>query len=155
MSDRELPLSLREGISAQRFGKELLIYDERTHTAFCLNASAAIIWELADGTRSLDQLAELASIALDSPLSREFVSFILEELDTVNLLQPAQTRPHIPISRRSALRKLGAGCAALFPVIASITAPTAAQAYSGCVDCSVQPGRSGPNIRRRARRPSQ
>lgn len=154
MSDWEMPLGVCEGISTQKVGDELLLYDKRTHKAFCLNASAAIVWELANGARALDELADLASAALHMPISRDLVTFILDELGRKNLLQSTAAPNTAPMSRRSALRKLGA-CAALLPVIASISAPTAAQAYSGCVDCAVQPGRPGPNIRRRTRRPSQ
>ena len=54
------------------------------------------------------------------------------------------------ISRRTMLRRLGVGGALLLPVVASIVAPTAAQAYSGCVDCSVASPRGARSRRQKS-----
>ena len=59
------------------------------------------------------------------------------------------------MSRRVLLQRLGVGGALLVPAVAAIVAPTAAQAYSGCVDCtsSVVPAQS--NARKRQLRAEQ
>jgi hypothetical protein len=43
-------------------GSEVVVFDERTALVYRLNPSAAVIWGLSDGTRTIDDIAvELAS----------------------------------------------------------------------------------------------
>jgi hypothetical protein len=129
---------MREHISIQQTGTETLVYDERRHLAFCLNESSSIIWNLADGERTILEISRAASLRLRTPVSEEFVLFALKELQADGLVQPTPiAEAGTALSRRAILRKLGAGGALLLPAVAAIVAPTAAQAYNGCVDCSV------------------
>ena len=145
----DLPRSSRQHISVQKIGREMLVYDERRHMAFCLNQTSSVIWELASGERTLDELVTIVSAALNTPLSRELVALAVAELREQELIEAAHvSNSEAPVSRRDLLVKLGVASAALLPAVASIVAPTAAQAYSGCVDCSIAPGRPGPLIRR-------
>jgi hypothetical protein len=142
MTDQQMPRGIRQDISVQKIGRETLVYDRRSHKAFCLNECSSIVWDLANGERTLDELTHLVSAALNASIDQELVMLAMQQLREQQLMELAPSGcPQEPISRRDVLRKLGAGCAALLPVIASIAAPTAAQAYSGCVDCSVAPGR--------------
>lgn len=127
---------MREAISVQQVGTELLLYDERQHRAFCLNATSAAVWKLADGLRTTEEICVAAGAELGIEVSRDLVSYALDELERDGLLQTAQPGERVAISRRQVLEKLGAAGAFLLPAIASILAPTAAQAYSGCFDCS-------------------
>jgi hypothetical protein len=138
MTRRDAPSRILEHLSIQQIGTETLVYDERRHRAFCLNKSSAVIWRLADGERSIAEISRAASLELDAPVSEELVLFALDELQRDSLVQPAPiAEARTAISRRAMLRKLGAGGALLLPAVAAIVAPTAAQAYGGCVDCSV------------------
>lgn len=45
------------GISEHPLGDELLLFTARTATAHALNAPAAAIWSLADGTRTVSEIS--------------------------------------------------------------------------------------------------
>ena len=51
------PESRKDQLLTQRVGDELVIYDERTHAAHRLNPTAALVWRLADGERSVTDSA--------------------------------------------------------------------------------------------------
>lgn len=110
---------------------ELLVYDRDSDRALCLNPTAAAVWRLADGTRSVDELAELLSRQSDRPLDAEVVWFALARLERAGLLQEAPVRPDpIRCTRRQLARRLGATVAfsSVVPAITAIVAPTAAEA---------------------------
>jgi hypothetical protein len=137
MTHRDAPCRIREHISIQQIGTETLVYDERRHLAFCLNESSSVIWRFADGEHTIAQIAAAASLQLKSQVSKELVLFAIKQLQGDGLVQPtpfADTGK--AISRRAMLQRLGVGGAMLLPIVSAIVAPTAAQAYGGCVDCS-------------------
>lgn len=137
MTHRDAPCRIREQISIQRIGTETLVYDERRHLAFCLNESSSAIWYLANGNRSITQITAAASLELKTSVSEELVSFAIAELQRDGLVQATPIeQAGKTISRRAMLQRLGVGGAMLLPVVSAIIAPTAAQAYGGCVDCS-------------------
>lgn len=137
MKSREAPRSIQHSISVQQVGTETLVYDECSHRAFCLNESASVIWRVANGERGITEICAEASRELHSPVSEELVVFALRELHEVGLIEPSPTvGDGLSISRRVMLQRLGLGAAMLLPAIAIIVAPTAAQAYNGCVDCT-------------------
>jgi len=136
VKDQEAPRRTRHPLSIQEIGKETLVYDEHRHKAFCLNEGSSVIWRLADGERTVAEMGVAASLALGNPVSDEFILFALDELRRDGLIEAGSTGFEPAISRRTMLQNLGVGGAMLLPAIASIVAPTAAQAQSGCVDCS-------------------
>jgi hypothetical protein len=154
------PRSVRENVLTQPMGVETLVYDERRHMAFCLNATSSAVWRLADGTRTMAEIAVVASLELGAPVSEELAYFAVEELRSDGLIEITardEGQEHSArsgdaaartVSRRAMLQRLGVGGAMLLPVVAAIVAPTAAQAYDGCVDCLVSPGHARP-LRRR------
>lgn len=136
MNNPESPRRIQRDILVQEVGTETLVYDECRHKAFCLNQSSAVIWRLSDGEHSFTEISAAASLELDAAVSEEFVVFAIEELRRDGLIEPSSVGAARPvISRRILLQKLGVGGALLLPAVAAIVAPTAAQAYSGCVDC--------------------
>jgi len=140
MDQRERPCSIRRQISVQRVGSETLLYDERRHKAFCLNASSAAVWNLADGQRTVAEIGAAASCELGIEVGEDLVRFGLEELcrdglvEADGLVEKIAAGPSI--SRRAVLQTLGVGGAMLLPVVVAIMAPTAAEAQSGCFDCT-------------------
>jgi hypothetical protein len=140
MNNPEAPRCTRQRVSIRQVGTETLVYDEDRHTAYCLNQSSAVIWKLANGERSIDQIRAAASLELDAPVSTELVLFAVDALRADGLIEPSASAAVAPaVSRRSMLQTLGIGGALLLPAIAAVVAPTAAQAYSGCVDCALTP----------------
>jgi hypothetical protein len=99
----------------------LAIYDEASDDGHLLNITAAIVYELADGTRSLDALTEQVAARTGLPADRDVVLAALEELDQAGLLQgDTFSRPNM--HRRSFLAKLSlvAGAAALVPIVQTV-----------------------------------
>jgi hypothetical protein len=130
-----LPEKRRDDLVTQHVGAETLLYDEATHQAYCLNATAAAVWAACDGVRGVKAVAAAATVALEHPVSEELVEFALVELRRDGLLEARiLTESVVFPSRREMLKKLGAG-AVLLPSIAMIRAPMAAQIYNGCADC--------------------
>lgn len=133
-------------LSTQQVGQEVLIYDELTHKAFCLNAVAAAVWSRCDGLTSMDAIATEVSLELGLPITESLATLTVEDLRRDGLLEE-QEAPTLraSVSRRDMMLKMGARAAVLLPIIAVIAAPTAAQAYSGCSDCvpaTKQPARN-------------
>ncbi len=103
---------------------DMLVYDQRAHALHTLNARATSIWRLADGTRSIDDIAR------ESGETIEAVEQTISTLASSNLLQEeVASFWQAPQSRRRALRKaaLVAG-----PVILSVGVPLAQAAASKC-----------------------
>jgi Coenzyme PQQ synthesis protein D (PqqD) len=125
-----LPESRSDDLLTRKIPGELLVYDRRRHKAFCLNETAAMIWELCDGKRTAaDLLAELQR-GHRSGIDQRVVWLGLDLLSRANLLKQRVTRPAglQTVTRRHLIR---AGIvAATVPVVTMIVAPTAQAAAS-------------------------
>ena len=120
-------------LNLQAIGTETLIYDERTHKAWCLNHSACCVWRLCDGQNTIAEIADKCAAELCSPISEELVLLTLTELQQQDLLLADSITGLGPsISRREMFGRLGLAAAALLPVIAALTAPPA-EAQNGSV----------------------
>src|SRR5271167_2466704 len=118
--DRGLARGIRQNISIQHIGSEVLIYDELRHKAFCLNATSATIWSLCDGEHTAAEMAAIASGKLATPIDEEIVRLGLRELRRDGLLEPSNESAAIqPVSRRVILQRLGVGAAMILPVVAA------------------------------------
>lgn len=121
-------------VYVQPLPNEVVLYDGTSHQAHCVNETVFKIWQNADGTRSVDQLAEIMTRDLKMSCSREIVLLALEDLRQANLLEDADlpSEAYLP-SRRDVARKLSlAGLSlSLLPFVSSMVAPTPAMARSG------------------------
>ena len=128
------PQSRKEQLLTQRVGDELVVYDERTHEAHRLNRTAAEVGAQADGARTVPELASslresLAAggeTAVGDQESEELVRLALDDLGRAGLLVRGLPAINEPMSRRPML----VVASAIFPVVASIVAPTPAMAQS-------------------------
>ena len=137
MKSLETPRRLQHDLSIQQVGRETLVYDERGHKAYCLNEISSVLWRLADGEHTVAQMSAAASLELGVSVSEASVLFAMEELRRDGLVEPlTSAETGEPVSRRAMLQQLAVSGAMLLPVVAAIVAPTAAQAYSGCIDCT-------------------
>jgi hypothetical protein len=111
----------------------VLLYDLKSHQAHCLNRAAALIWEHCDRKQTVGELARLLEQELGVETGEEVVWLGLRQLNKYHLLQEQMAPGAGPerISRRELGRRLGAATALSLPLIASVAAPTAAQAASG------------------------
>lgn len=147
------PKARIDQLLVQPTGPDTLVYDERTHRAHCLDARAARVWALCDGTRTERQIAEAYG---EGAAGEAVVRWTLGELERSALLESAgDAADRAALSRRVLIK--GVGLAAL-PVIMAITAPRARAATSCaalgqactttpncCSPLTCQPG-GGPGI---------
>jgi hypothetical protein len=115
---------------------ELLIYCLVTNQAYCLNKTAAAVYQSADGIKSVKDIAHSLSRELKSPVTEEFVLFSLNELKSQNLVKFSTVAEPPPAkqSRREVIKKIGLSTAIALPIITMLSAPKAADAQSACGD---------------------
>ncbi len=129
----QTPKSRSERLIVETVVDETLVYDEVSHEAHCLNESAALVWEHADGETTVSEMADLlAEVGL--PKDVNVVWMALERLQRSGLLaDPVDLPPDPPqFSRKAVLRILGkaAGLTLILPAVDSVVSPLAAQAVS-------------------------
>ena len=143
------PAARRTGLVVRDLRDEVIVYDVERHQAHCLNRIAAAVFRGADGTRCVDDLGRLLGEGLGRAEREAVVRMALDLLGQAHLLEggsATHSRPLKDVSRRSALRQAGLGAALLLPAVASIVAPTPAEAGLTCVtNCAGQPPGTGCN----------
>jgi hypothetical protein len=127
--DFSRPRARRKDLIINHLDDETLVYDLRTDRAFCLNSTAALVWQHCDGRRSVRDLGELLSGNLSTPAGQELARLAVFELAKKELLleSEAALRTAPLVSRRTLVRSLGVALGSL-PFITSILAPTPAEA---------------------------
>jgi hypothetical protein len=128
------PQSRRSGLLIRELPEELVVYDQQRHRAHCLNRTAAAVFRHADGTRTLAELARLLDPAAPSPAVEGVVTLALARLAEADLLEgPAAEPPSGEgLTRREVARRVGIAAAILLPAVATIVAPTPAEAAATC-----------------------
>jgi len=131
------PRVRRDALLVQELEGETLIYDQRAHRAHCLNGTAAEVFRLADGSRSVPEVAAALGERLGCA-EPDLVWAALEELGRADLLEQLPAAVVGRRTRRAALKRLGLGL--LVPTVISVLAPSPAEALATCVDdCTSQP----------------
>ena len=122
-------------IVVQEFADEILIYDLKNNKAFCLNETSSMIWQACDGKKDISEITGFIRRKLNSTVSEDLILFSLNQLKKEKLLENGEELPNhfAGRSRREVIKKLGIGCLAALPIIASVTFPTAAQSNSTCI----------------------
>jgi hypothetical protein len=136
------PAVRRTGLVVRELPGEVIVYDLDRHRAHCLNRTAATVFRGADGTRSLEDIGVLLGAGLARAERQAAVRMALDQLAAAQLLEagPAPAEPAAEPSRRSLLRRAGIGAALLLPAVASVVAPTPAEAAATCIEnCTAQP----------------
>ncbi len=134
------PVARREGLLEQAVGDDIVVYDATKSVACGLNATAAAVWRLADGTRTVPELAEALRAQIGDVADEDLVMITLDRLDEQGLIAEGFARRDVEVTRfdrRRFIRRAGVvGAAALaLPVVQSMVAPTAAMANS-CAECT-------------------
>lgn len=116
---------------------ETLIYDFSRNKAYCLNETAAFIWNSLDGKQSVSQIAEALAKKRKQPINEEIIWLALDDLKREGLMTEfeATNSPIRGISRREVVKRVGLATMITLPVISFITAPKAAQAASTLGGC--------------------
>jgi hypothetical protein len=140
---QKMPRARRSGLIIQEVDSEILIYDQETNKAHCLNQTAAKVWNYCDGETTLADACGALSRELETPVDEKLVWYAVDQFSKDNLLEkdialPAFTIPGM--SRRQMVRTLGLAAVVAVPLVTSIVAPTPAQAAtclasgSACTD---------------------
>jgi hypothetical protein len=127
------PKTRENDIVVQDLKGELLIYDQNSNKAFCLNPTSAAVWNLCDGTSSVSDITKQLSIQLKQPVTDELVWLAIDQFKTDNLLSESYQIGDTfgGLSRREVIKKVGFASMIALPVISSLVVPTAAMAQSG------------------------
>jgi len=132
------PVARRDGLLTRELADEVLVYERNEHRAHCLNRTAATVFRNADGTRTVADLALLLAPEGDRAAAESVVAEALARLAEAGLLESEP--PASGWSRREMVRRVGIGAALLLPVVASVVAPTPAEAAATCVSsCTGKP----------------
>lgn len=122
------PRARREGLVVQTLPDETLVYDLERDLAHCLNQTAALVWDRCDGSSTTRQIARAVSNDLSHPIDEKFVWLALDQLSRNHLLTSSPPAPISGMGRREVMKALAVSAAVAVPVVASIVAPTPAQA---------------------------
>jgi len=123
------PHARRDRLLVREMGDEIVVYDLERHRAHCLTRTAASIWRLCDGQKTVAELAQAVEQELHVQVDEEVVWLVLNRLERAHLLQDLLLRPReiAGVSRRQAISLGLAGAASLLLQgcgVDSITAPT-------------------------------
>lgn len=142
MSEQYLPSARTSRLVVRELAEEVLVYDEDSHRAHCLNRTAALVWKHCDGRTAVAGIADRVGERLSASVSDEVVWMALDQLDERGLLAPREARRGAarPVSRRRMIRGLTLAAAVSLPLVTSIVSPTPAQAQSPCTETSCPPG---------------
>ena len=127
------PLARRTNFVIQESGDDTLIYDLKSNKAVCLNETAAIIWNLCDGSRSISEIGVEIGKRMKSRVDEDFVWLALDQLNKDGLLIEGFERDDrfAGLTRREVIRKIGIASVIALPIVSSIVAPQASSAQSG------------------------
>jgi hypothetical protein len=127
----KMPQARRTGLIIQEVDGEILIYDQNTNKAYCLNQTAAKVWKYCDGETTLAEACEALSCDLDTAVDEKLVWYAVDQFSKDNLLEKGIEQPAFIIAgmnRRQMVRTLGLAAVIAVPLVTSIVAPTPAQA---------------------------
>ncbi len=141
---QRMPQARRRALIIQEADSEILIYDQETNRAHCLNQTAAKVWKYCDGETTLADACVALSRDLETPVDEKLVWFAVDQFSKDNLLEKEIERPAFIISgmnRRQMVRTLGLAAVVAVPLVTSIVAPTPVQAAT----CKPPGGSCGNN----------
>jgi len=127
---------VRSGLLVRRVGDEVVVYDPVSHTAHCLNHTAALVFAAADGTRTVAAIATGLHRDTGVETSAALARLALERLAEAGLLDEGLPSQEPSLSRRRTMGQLAVGVAALVPLVLSLAVPTPAEAAATCIPAS-------------------
>ena len=116
----------------RRIDDELLVFDEETSTAYCLNGIAGEMWRACERESSLREVTEVLRPRWPD-IEEDVVAASLSKLAAAGLLEETTVQEKISTARRELIRKLGFAAAVALPiVVTSVLVPPAYAAVSCC-----------------------
>ena len=128
---QRMPQARRSGLIIQEVDSEILIYDQETNKAHCLNQTAAKVWNYCDGETTLADACSALSRDLETLVDEKLVWYAVDQFSKDNLLEREVEFPAFIIpgmNRRQMVRTLGLAAVVAVPLVTSIVAPTPVQA---------------------------
>lgn len=122
---KKLPIAKNTNIVEQESGKEVLLYDLKTHRFFNLNETSAIIYRACDG------LTTFADLKSKHKFTDDLIYLALDELKRNDLLDDYQSEHFGNMSRRAVIKKVGLTSMIALPMITGMVAPLPVNAASG------------------------
>ncbi len=98
-----MPRAREDELLVEELADETLVYDLRSHTARCLNHTAALVWSHCDGQTSVAEMATMLESELQTPVDEAVVWMALDRLARSRLLTERVTLTEDMASRRDAL----------------------------------------------------
>ncbi|MBI1814653.1 MAG: PqqD family protein [Deltaproteobacteria bacterium] len=128
------PTARKTQLLVQDLPDEVLIYDVERNEVHCLNGTAARVWVLCDGQRTVSEIAQQLGSDFEPETAETLVWCAIDQFAEKHLLEEALDAPvleHKPadMTRRQMVLRLGLAVA-LLPVVDSIISPPAALAAS-------------------------
>jgi len=130
------PRARKDDLIIEQVGDETLVYDLRNDRAHCLNPSAALVWELADGQTDTEAITEEVREKFGPETDPIIIDYALTRLGRAHLLEAQAGAARSGLTRRDVVRRLGRAAAISLPLVTSILAPTAARAQSTIPDAT-------------------
>ena len=129
----ERPLRLwSDKLIVEELADELMIYDPDRNKAFCLNQTAAFVWNHCDGTKTIAEITALMGQQAGRAVDEQIVRIALNVLAKDELLSPSSIVQPVAsaVTRRGVLKKLGVGAVAAPLVTVLFVSPDKAHASS-------------------------
>lgn len=122
-----LPKVKNKNLVEKNLGIEILLYDLKLNKAYCLNETAAVIYQNCNGRATFDELKKHYNYTDD------LICLTLGELCKINLIESTDySSPFGTLPRREIIKRVGLGTLAALPFISSLAAPSAINAQSVC-----------------------
>lgn len=120
-----------EGLIIERVDGELLVVRESSQEAHALNETAAIVFDLCDGSVSRAAMATEVARRTGLPADTGVVDLALADLVEAGLIVLEEEEP-TSITRRSLIRRLAlpAAAMAMLPVVETVLVPSRAAGQS-------------------------
>jgi hypothetical protein len=141
MKSPQTPTARKEGLVIQELSDEVLVYDLDCNKAHCLNQTAAFVWKACDGKNSIGEIVNDFEKQTGGKVSEDLIWLAIDQLSEKNLLKEEMPRKFEGQNRRQVLKKIGLASVIALPIVASLTAPTAALAVAcsgivtSCIGC--------------------
>jgi hypothetical protein len=131
--DLQLDRFKQKKLIARWIGDELLLYEEETSTAHCLNGIAGEMWIACQRESSAIEVAEFLRPRWPD-IEKKVVWASMSHMAAAGLLEETTDQEDISMSRRKLIRKLGITAAAVLPIVVTsvlIPPPAAAASCAG------------------------
>lgn len=128
---KKMPQARKSGLIVKEAEGEILIYDQESNKAHCLNETAARVWKYCDGRTTVAGACSSLSRDLETPFDEKIVWFAIDQFSRDNLLEEKGLLPGFisdGMNRRQMVRTLGLAAIVALPLVTTIVAPTPAQA---------------------------